>query len=67
LLLIWFPVGALARAPLFLLLVTIGLVTAWAHTAEWMVEHPTVAGTDMARHSPAAATRAMTIPSAHRQ
>jgi signal transduction histidine kinase len=38
LLLIWFPADALTRAPLFLLLVTAGVVTAWAHTRSTLLD-----------------------------
>jgi signal transduction histidine kinase len=38
LLLIWFPVGALTRAPLFLLLATVGVVIAWAHTRSTLLD-----------------------------
>ena len=38
LLLIWFPAGALARAPLFLLLATVGVVIAWAHTRSTLLD-----------------------------
>jgi signal transduction histidine kinase len=38
LLLIWFPAGALVRAALFLLLATVGVVTAWAHTRSTLLD-----------------------------
>ena len=38
LLLIWFPAGALTRAPFFLLLVTAGVGTAWLHTRSRLLD-----------------------------
>jgi hypothetical protein len=38
LLLIWFPAGALVRAPFFLLLVTAGVGTAWLHTRSRLLD-----------------------------
>jgi len=38
LLLIWFPAGALLRAPFFLILVTVGVGTAWLHTQSRLLD-----------------------------
>jgi hypothetical protein len=38
LLLIWFPAGALLRAPFFLVLVTVGVGTAWLHTQSRLLD-----------------------------
>lgn len=51
LLLIWFPSGALARAPFFLLLVTAGVGTAWLHTHSALLDRLTALPVPGLRHA----------------